>query len=283
MSYEVRESRSKERLTPSERRALIYEKEPVKDIGELWEKYPEGGHPGWYCLIINKHALYGWDENIKQWRELGGDLIYEKHNKCTGQLLRFLEPGNYSEKDGIIKDEVVVVPLDAGDYVFFDSCYIRERQNLIVNEDEVGQVVFLCKSGKWEKLLLPIFDFIQNALLQFQHNRGVVFQDPNLVEFIPEVKEGDYVYYKDKTDRFPIMWVYTSRIWKKTLTTMPTAEIIELTEYARHGYKKGERQKSLAEVEKEISGMIGNVDGGNASSCYGGCITVDGGNAETEM
>ena len=54
-------------------------------------------------------------------------------------------------------------------------------------------------------------------------------------------------------------------------------------ETANAAYRDAETQLKLAEVEKEISGMIGNVDGGNASSCYGGCITVDGGNAETEM
>ena len=66
MSYELRKD-YKNRLTPSEKRALTYEKEPVESLDELWERYPEGGEYGWYCLVIKAKSFAHWDDEIKDW------------------------------------------------------------------------------------------------------------------------------------------------------------------------------------------------------------------------
>lgn len=283
MSYEIRDEYKCTGLTPSERRALIYEKEPVNDIAELWEKYPEGGHPGWYCLIKNKHALYGWSEQSNDWTELGHNMLDAKHDKTNGMLMRLLIPGCYSEKDGIVPGEVYIVPLHEGDYSFYISNYPRNRQNFYIDEIELGQVILFAEKGIWKKQLLPIHDFIVDALLNYQHNRGVVLDTPNTVIFNPEAKESDYVYYKAKEDRYPMMWVFSGKVWVKTMGIMPSAEVTDMAEYAKHGYRPGERQKTVAELDKQIEGVNGNIDGGNASSKYGGCIFLNGGNANTEI
>lgn len=278
MSYELRKGHGGcHGLTPSERRALVYEKEPVDTVADLWEKYPEGGHPGWYCLIKGEHALYGWDDQVHDWTELGQGLLSGKHDKSAGMLMRLLNPGDYSERNGVVAGEVFIVPLTEGDYGFYEEGYPRNKQSFYVNEVELGQVILYAENGVWRKQLLPIHDFIQDALLTYQHNRGVVLNPPNEVAFNPPARLSDYVYYKGKEDRYPMMWVYDGKLWQKTMGIMPSAEVTGLAEYAKHGYKPGERQKTLAEVERQIEGERGNVDGGNAASVYGGCMVVDGG------
>lgn len=283
MSYEVRrEKGTHNRLTPSERRSLTYEKEPVYDLAELWERYPDGGREGWYCLVTRFHALYGWDEKTGNWTELGQGLLSGKHDKKTGMLLRLLFPGVYTEKEGIIAREVLVVPLEAGDFTFYESRYPRNRQIIHVEEGEEGQVVFLADENReWEKIVLPVYDYIRLELSKYIFNRGVVTINPNNVAFNPVPKAGDYVYWKDRTDKRPVMWIYEKGTWIKTDTEMPSAELTSLTEYARHGYTPGEQIKTVAEVEEEIKGLTDNVDGGDAFSVFGGCRGIDGGDAFT--
>ena len=286
MTYEVRDEYGgpQRRLTPSERRALLYEKEPVRDVAELWERYPEGGRVGWYCFVTDEHALYGWDEGAGEWTELGQGLLKGKHDRAAGLLLRFLEPGRYSERQGVCCGEVVVVPLSAGSFTFFLTRYPRNGQILEVGEDEAGQVVLIGDDGVWEKVVLPIYDYLQVELGKMKHNRGVVLQHPNRVVFHPSPQEGDYVYFKEAGDVTAMMWVYdkSGGVWIKTGVMMPTAEVADLSEYARHGYEVGERVRTLAEVEDEVKGLTDNVDGGTAFSLYGGCRGIDGGTAFLE-
>lgn len=279
MSYEVRGKGGGGRLTPSERRALTYEKEPVYDLAELWERYPEGGREGWYCLVKRFHALYGWDESRGDWTELGEGLLAGKHDKAAGMLLRLLPPGRYSEKEGVVGGEVVVVPLESGDFIFYHSRYERDRQTLNVGEGEAGQVVLTAQKGVWEKVVLPVYDYIREELERYCFNRGVVTRNPNEVGFSPVPKRGDYVYFKDGGDSRPMMWIWEGQMWEKTSVQMPSAELTSLNEYAKHGYKAGERIRTLAEVEDEVRGLTDNVDGGNAFSIYGGCRGYDGGDA----
>lgn len=284
MTYEVRDEGDcrHRRLTPSERRALIYEKEPVRDVAELWERYPEGGRIGWYCFVTDEHALYGWDERLGEWTELGQGLLNGKHDRTAGMLLRFLEAGRYSERHGVRVGEVVVVPLSSGSFTFFLTRYPRNGQTVEVDADEVGQVVLIAdEEGVWEKVVLPIYDYLQVELSKMKHNRGVVLQNPNLVAFDPLPNEGDYVYYQDAGDKTAMMWVFQKKggVWVKTGVVMPTAEVADLSEYARHGYKAGERVRTLAEVDDEIKGLTDNVDGGNAFTLFGGCQGIDGGGA----
>lgn len=281
MSYEVRREKERNRLTPSERRALTYEKEPVYDLMELWEKYPEGGHEGWYCLVTKFHALYGWNEDKGDWTELGQGLLQGKHDKRAGMLLRLLPAGTYSEKEGAVAGEVVIVPLTGGDFCLYETRYPRERQTVAVEEGEEGQVVLMAdETGRWEKVVLPVYDYIRAELQKYNFNRGVVTRNPNRVVFEPPAKKGDYVYFRDSGDVAPMMWMFDGS-WIKTGTRMPSAELTSLTEYAKHGYRYGERVKTLAEVDEEIKGLTDNVDGGNAFSVFGGCPGIDGGNAKT--
>lgn len=287
MSYEIRDEH-RPHLTPAERRALTYEKEPVENLAELWEKYPEGGYPGWYCLIKNKHALYGWDEHADQWTELGQGLLADKHDKKAGLLLRFLPAGAYSEKNGVIPGEIAIVPLSGGNYTFYNTKYPRNRQTLTISTDEIGQITLVADpSGQWQTLTLPIYDYIRDQLAAHTHNRGIVLQNPATVHFIPPAKNNDYVYFKDTADTAPILWIYNGQ-WNKTATPMPSAETAPLSEYARHGYQQTAKIKTLAQLEDEITNLeddlhalTDNVDGGNAFSQYGGCRGINGGDAFT--
>lgn len=283
MTYEIRQKQPCGGLTPSERRALIYEKEPVDTLAQLWEKYPDGGCPGWYCLIKDQHALFGWNEKQNEWTELGQGILTLKHDKTAGLLMRLLNPGDYSEKDGIIPGEIFIVPLDAGDFTFYNTKYPRTRQNISIDDLEIGQVVIHAENGAWRKTILPIYDFIRDTLVGFQHNRGVILNHPDTVTFTPPAKQNDYVYYKAKEDRYPVMWVFDGKAWQKTMALMPTAEVTDLAEYAKHGYQPGERPKTVAEIDKQLQGVNGNVDGGNAASSYGGAPFIDGGNAQTNL
>lgn len=282
MTYEVRDDgHCARRLTPSERRALLYEKEPVRDVTELWERYPEGGRVGWYCLVVSEHALYGWDEGVGEWTELGQGLLNGKHDRAAGMLLRFLEPGRYSERQ-VRGGEVVVVPLSPGSFTFFFTRYPRSGQTVEVAGDEAGQVVLIGDAeGVWEKVVLPIYDYIQGELAKVRHNRGVVLQNPNGLVFDPLAQEGDYVYFKEGGDVTAMMWVFrgSGGGWIKTGVSMPTAEVADLSEYALHGYGAGERVRTLAEVDDDVRGLTDNVDGGTAFSLFGGCRGIDGGDA----
>lgn len=283
MSFEIRnEKGTRGRLTPSERRSLTYEKEPVYNLAELWEKYPEGGHEGWYCLVTKFHALYGWNEEAENWTELGRGVLSGKHDKRVGMLLRLLLPGTYTEKDGVVAGEVMLVPLEAGQFIIYESRYPRDRQTLSVEEGEEGQVVLITdEEGQWEKVILPVYDYIRLELSKYHFNRGVVTRNPNSIVFNPRPKTGDYVYWKDTGSNQPMMWIYERGVWTKTEVEMPSAELTPLTEYAKHGYSTDEKVKTVAEIEEEIKGLTDNVDGGNAFSVFGGCRGIDGGDAFT--
>lgn len=292
MSYEIRKHAH---LTPSERRALVYEKEPVDTLAELWEKYPEGSRPGCYCLVKSAHALFGWNEEAGDWTPLGEVVYQAKHDKSAGMLVRLLPPGVYSEQQQIVPGEVMVVPLDAGCYSFYDSHYPRNRQALCVEEEEVGQVVLFSADGViWEKRSLPVYDYLRSVLEKLEHNRGLVSSNPNQVSFQPAPRRGDYVYYRGPGDATPFVWDYTGTAWQKTTIPMPAVQVAPLTEYARHGYTAGQRVKTLAQVEaqvetrvdvlgKEIESLNDNLDGGNAFSVYGGSYAADGGDAFTKF
>ena len=70
MSYELRDKEN--RLTPSEKRALIYEKEPVDRVTDLLKIFPDGGKRGWYCLVKNEKTFYTWDNDSRKWVPVGG-------------------------------------------------------------------------------------------------------------------------------------------------------------------------------------------------------------------
>lgn len=289
MSYEIRKPHDPVGLTPSERRALTYQKEPVETLANLWEKYPEGGLPGWHCLIKSLHALYAWDENINNWTELGKGLVKDKHDKKTGMLLRLLPPGTYSEKDHITLGEVIILPLDSGDFTLYNNTYIPKKQIISVTEKEVGQVVLSGQGKQWEKLTLPIYDYLREKLENLENNRGIVTQNPNELNFHPAPQPRNYVYFKDTEDEYPFLWTYTGKIWEKTTITMPSAKLTPLSEYARHGYTTDKHIKTLAQIETMVENLSDayrtlndNVDGGNAFSGYGGCRGINGGNAFTK-
>lgn len=68
MSYEIRDRK----LTPSEKRALTFMKEPAESIGELWERYPNGGLPGWYCFVMDERNFVYWDSGNESWTSIDG-------------------------------------------------------------------------------------------------------------------------------------------------------------------------------------------------------------------
>lgn len=51
---------------------LKYLKEPASEVGDLYNRYPDGGERGWFALVEASKTFFYWDRDALDWRPLDG-------------------------------------------------------------------------------------------------------------------------------------------------------------------------------------------------------------------
>ncbi len=107
---------------------LKYLKEPAGSIGELYERYPDGGEYGWFAFVYALKSFAYWEPDTKKWAllHLGSEnvnqirfMIIEKEKESMSpreeQLIKVLIYDGYN-RDVTGQYSQVDLERDSGDY-----------------------------------------------------------------------------------------------------------------------------------------------------------------------